>query len=125
MDAWLTKVVRDSLEQNLIKNATFIGERLYASYPTEARDFVSNATGFCGPGLILSRTPQQANAYLLGTCYFRGSQFHRVVEALQGERCRSLRAGDAEGQELRGCSFSAQERRRRQAYCYSGRRSSS
>lgn len=35
MDAWLTKVVKDSLEQNLLRNATFVGERLYASYPTE------------------------------------------------------------------------------------------
>ena len=37
VEVWLTKSVKESLDQGLIKNATFIAERLYASFPTEVR----------------------------------------------------------------------------------------
>lgn len=85
-DIWLIKAVKESLEQNLLRNATFIGERLYASYPTEVREF--DARSASAAHLRPAHKPcnaSQANAHLLGTCYFRSTQFHRVVEILQGE----------------------------------------
>ena len=91
-DVWLHKCVRESLDNNLLRNAVFLAERLYASHPSEARALAHAQNSVLAPRPQQRYVAAQTNALLLGQCYVRDGAPHRVVEVLQGTLPRLLLA---------------------------------
>ena len=85
MEAHLAECVQDALANFLHRNATFLAERLFASFPNEVWSASSSAL------LPADRPAAQANAHLLGTCHLRCKQPHRAYAVLKGAKHHASR----------------------------------
>ena len=103
VEAFLAECVHESLNNYMISNAVFLGERLNAACPNEVRPPDPPLTGPLGtpPSAPAPLTPHpsdchpQTNAHLLATCYYRDDKAYRAYHLLRGTtspRCRYLLA---------------------------------
>ncbi len=96
MEAHLTECVQDALAAYLYRNAVFLGERLHAAFPTEARQRCAAAA--VALRVLTSRHAWQENAHLLATCYMRSRQPQRAYAVLKRARPPRVRCGGSPSQ---------------------------